>query len=301
MTLTAVLLILLSTFTHAGWNLIGKKDRPSLGFFLAANTAGSLALTPVLILFSGYLTRFTEQVVILLILTGLCQAVYFFGLARAYQNGDLSIVYPIARALPILLVSILSSIILQKPAGGIGLFAGGLLIIAGAVLLPRRPGEPVKRMGLKHKAVWFAFLAAVGTTGYSMVDDSALRLLRSGLDTVGIIQITLVYACLEGLLTTLWLAVLVAFDKRALSDMKSVVGNQKKTAVLTGLGIFLTYSLVLIAMSYVRNVSYVVAFRQISIPVGALLGMLILHEARYPNKFIGIGAIFLGAILVALS
>lgn len=300
MSLTAVLLILLSTFTHAAWNMLGKRDRPSVGFFLAANTAGSLALTPFLILFSEYLTRISGPVIFLLVLTGFFQALYFFSLAKAYQKGDLSIVYPVARALPILMVAVLSSLILQKLAGGLGLFAGGLLIIAGAIILPRQPGDSFKVHDLKNRTLWFALLAAVGTTGYSLVDDAALRLLRNGLNTGGIVQVTLVYACLEGLLTTLCLAVIISFTKKSRSETRNVLLSQKGPALITGLGIFLTYSLVLIAMSYARNVSYVVAFRQLSIPIGAMLGMLILHEARYLNKFIGITAIFGGAILVAL-
>ena len=39
-----------------------------------------------------------------------------------------------------------------------------------------------------------------------------------------------------------------------------------------GLGINLGYLLILAAMTWSHNVSYVVAFRQISIPLGALLG-----------------------------
>ncbi len=300
MSLTAVLLILLSTFTHAAWNMLGKRDRPSAVFFLAANTAGALALTPLLIIFSEYLTRFSGTVILYLGLTGFFQALYFFSLAKAYQNGELSIVYPVARALPILLVAVVSSLILQKLAGGLGLFAGGLLIIAGAIILPRQNGKRFKLHDLKNRTLWFAFLAAVGTTGYSLVDDAALRLLRNGLNSGGIVQVTLVYACLEGLLTALWLAVIISFTKKSRSETRDVLQSQKGPALITGLGIFLTYSLVLIAMSYAQNVSYVVAFRQLSIPIGAMLGMIILHEARYLNKFIGITAIFGGAILVAL-
>ncbi len=301
MTLTAALLILLSTFTHAAWNMLGKKDRPSAGFFLAANTAGALAMTPLLILFSEYSPRFSGAVIFFLVLTGFFQALYFFSLAKAYQNGDLSIVYPIARALPILMVATLSSLIMQKLAGGFGLFAGGLMIIAGAFILPRQPGDKLKVKEFKNRTLWFALLAAVGTAGYSLVDDAALRLLRSGLNATGIVQITLVYACLEGLLTTLWLAVIVTFNKKSRLETRSVLKTQKIPALITGLGIFLTYSLVLIAMSFVQNVSYVVAFRQLSIPIGALLGMLILGEARYFNKYIGIVSIFIGAILVAIN
>jgi uncharacterized membrane protein len=54
-------------------------------------------------------------------------------------------------------------------------------------------------------------------------------------------------------------------------------------------------------MNYVSNVSYVAAFRQLSIPIGAILGMALLKESRYLPKTIGITAIFIGLILVGVK
>ncbi|MFZ2095115.1 MAG: hypothetical protein WAV05_00625 [Anaerolineales bacterium] len=46
-------------------------------------------------------------------------------------------------------------------------------------------------------------------------------------------------------------------------------------AFITGLLIIGSYDLVLAAMEYADNVSYIAAFRQLSIPIGAILGILI--------------------------
>ena len=67
-----------------------------------------------------------------------------------------------------------------------------------------------------------------------------------------------------------------------------------------GVGIYLTYSLVLISMAFVSNVSYVVAFRQISIPLGVMLSVLILQEAAYLPKFVGVAVMFVGLTLVGM-
>ncbi|MHC4202768.1 MAG: drug/metabolite transporter, partial [Planctomycetota bacterium] len=66
-----------------------------------------------------------------------------------------------------------------------------------------------------------------------------------------------------------------------------------------GIAIYLTYGLVLVAMSFVTNASYVVALRQLSIPVGAMLGVMILKEPRYAAKFVGIAVIVAGLVFVA--
>jgi uncharacterized membrane protein len=54
-------------------------------------------------------------------------------------------------------------------------------------------------------------------------------------------------------------------------------------------------------MNYVTNVSYVAAFRQLSIPLGALFGMLLLNEPRYVPKITGVVIIFLGLTLVGVG
>ncbi len=81
-------------------------------------------------------------------------------------------------------------------------------------------------------------------------------------------------------------------------QLRSIAHLHWGRAALTGAGIFGAYVLVLLAMSLVSNVSYVVAFRQLSIPLGAVLGVLVLKEPRYPTKFVGVAIMFVGLVLV---
>jgi len=53
--------------------------------------------------------------------------------------------------------------------------------------------------------------------------------------------------------------------------------------------------------SFVSNVSYVAVFRQLSIPLGAIFGIVFLKEPRYLPKTIGITAIFLGLVLAGVK
>ena len=72
-------------------------------------------------------------------------------------------------------------------------------------------------------------------------------------------------------------------------------------ALVTGVGIVGTYSLVLTAMNFAADVTYVVAFRQLSIPIGALLGFIFLREEIHPPRLLGLAAVCLGLVLVALG
>ena len=147
----------------------------------------------------------------------------------------------------------------------------------------------------------FALISAFGTAGYSIIDDKSLLILtHTNSIKLSIVQTTLLYSFFECIFVFTCLSIFIYFNKREHCNIKKVFSTQKKNALLAGIGIVTAYSLVLISMSFAVNVSYVVAFRQLSIPIGALGGMFILKESRYKTKYIAIVAIFIGLILVAL-
>ena len=145
-------------------------------------------------------------------------------------------------------------------------------------------------------------LAAVGIAGYTVTDDAALRNLR---EIPGKpwnpVDATLVYMVLEGISCSLWQFLIVALDSHERKILSEVLHDFKGAATITGIGIYLTYGLVLASMNYVTNVSYVAAFRQLSIPLGALFGMGLLKEPRYVPKMIAVVIIFIGLMIVGTA
>jgi drug/metabolite transporter (DMT)-like permease len=301
LTLTALALILASAGIHAGWNLLSKRNGATLAFFLAAVLAACLALLPVGVALRGVLTSIPWQVWGLLAATGACQAVYYFGLAGAYRRGELSVVYPLARALPVLLVAGVSLALGRgESITSLGL-AGMALVAAGCFVLPLQSFR-LAASGLRWNAVvLLAGLAALGTTGYTLIDDAALRWLRElpGIG-VGRVELTLLYSFLETVSLTVWTAALVALQGAERVEFTALDRRLWGRAAVAGIGMVLAYGLVLLAMGYVRDVSYVSAFRQVSIPLGALVGLWVEKEPAYPPKLAGIGLITLGLALVAL-
>ncbi|MCG7498844.1 hypothetical protein MHO82_18400 [Vibrio sp. Of7-15] len=53
-------------------------------------------------------------------------------------------------------------------------------------------------------------------------------------------------------------------------------------------------------MTLTENISYVVALRQASIPIGVLLAVLILKEKWYLTRISGAGIIFTGLVFTAM-
>ena len=64
-----------------------------------------------------------------------------------------------------------------------------------------------------------------------------------------------------------------------------------------GVAAALAYLLVLIAMNHVSNVSFVQAFRQLSLPLSALLGFVILKEKVTTLRLVALFVIMAGLIL----
>lgn len=310
MTLTAVLLIGVSAIAHALWNWLGKRQCPSATFFFCANLMGWLCLLPVLAVSARAVPAMLASTWWLLLVTGFFQALYYSSLAGAYRDGELSMVYPIVRSASVLFVTLANAGLGRAGQLGPLAIAGIALIVAGILLLPHARFRGFTLRGFRSRGVIFALLAAVGTMGYSIVDDHALRLLRPALEPMSPTLTALLYALLEGAATSLWLGasvIAMVTRRRAAAGTVSLrhafrlPGGQLGSALLSGVAIFVAYSLVLVAMGFARNVTYVVAFRQMSIPLGVLLGLLVLGEPLNPPKAVGVLAVTAGLVLVAVG
>ena len=302
MTTTALILVLASAAMHATWNFLSKRSLPTGAFFWWANLAGLALLSPMLVRHAELIPRLDPTRWGLVALTGVFLAVYYASLASSYRNDDMSLVYPLARSSPVIVI--LASTILFGRGGelGAGCIVGSILVVAGCVLVPLDGWRRLKWSSYACPACGLAIVAAFGTAGYSIVDDIALRELRT-LDgsTVSALETTLFYAALQAASCALALGVWIAVRREGRRDALRIWREQRRTALATGVAITATYSLVLLAMTSARDVSYVVAFRQASIPIGVALGAILLKEKLYLPRVVGVTTILAGLTLVALD
>ena len=302
MTAVAILLVTISAFAHAFWNLLGKRQNPSTAFFFIASALAALCLSPLLFIYYDVFALIPARVWLWVGLTSLFEAIYYISLAGAYRHGDLSVAYPIARALPVILVAILTAILsLGDPLSLLGVI-GILLVAMGCLLLPLRD---LRRIHIDQTLLiccLLAGLAAIGTTGYTLVDNQALVDLRSA-PGIGLsrIETAFVYLAISSIAITLVTGIYILASEFERVELVKSWQTNKKTAFVTGLLIVGTYGLVLAAMEYAENVSYIAAFRQFSIPLGAILGLLVQREPAYPTKIASIGVIFVGLVLIILA
>ena len=328
MSVTAGVLVVVSAFVHAGWNLLGKRDSSNGAYFCIAAATGALVILPLVVLWNEAVWRMPTAVWWYLIPTGLFQGLYFTGLSGAYRSGDLSVAYPVARAFPVLLVP-LASALLGIGEGATILALGGMVaapflarplnalrgmvvVTVGLLVIPQRRLLHLSASQLGGTWMLYAFLAGLGTTGYSVVDDTALSLYRSELgfaarsteeaaSTLAAVQAPIIYAAFQSLATAVVLAI-VGIIKLGPAGFSSELRNTPlRSAVAAGIAIVAAYGLILIAYGFARDVSYVVAFRQLSLPLGTLLGAVLLGEKVNPARLAGTALIIAGLVLVSLG
>lgn len=299
MSAMAIGLILISTLLHAGWNSIGKRSGTSVSFYMWATACGMVIFSPFLFDVWRDVLQMPTEFWWLIVCSGICQTVYLVGLAKAYQGGDLSMVYPLARALPVLIVPLLVLGAYGHSLLSIEDIVALILIFLGAMILPVRRWREWHLRAYMTPAVGWAVVAALGTAGYSFTDSAAVHLMREQGFTA--FQAGSAFAVVQagGIVICMLPVSLLLFKESLFGSVFNRPGAFRSVA-MTGVFIVGTYLLVLISMSMVTEVSYVVALRQLSIPIGVAIGVLWLKESLSLTRLQGVSVMLLGLILVSL-
>jgi len=171
MTAGALALVLLSAFLHAAWNAAAKGSGDPAPFVFVADATALCLLVPVLFLFRW--ADLTPEVWLMVLATGAIHGVYAWGLTRAYESGELTLVYPISRStpafVPFLAVPLLGERVTAGGALGIALVLAGVWLVSTNA---RLAGERLLTPELR-----FAYLTLGATVAYSLVDKRAMDLL----------------------------------------------------------------------------------------------------------------------------
>ena len=167
----ALALVLAASLCHATWNYILKKSGGGLGILTLSAILAAAMLTPFAI-FVIVFQAFTFKPVhfAIVIGSGMIHTLYFLLLDRAYRSGgDLSIVYPLARATGPLITIVAAALLLGERMSVIAL-AGALMIGVSAFLLTGNPAKFVDRRA--RRGAGFALLTGCMIAAYTVWDKS---------------------------------------------------------------------------------------------------------------------------------
>lgn len=310
---TAIVLILISCTSHAAWNLLSKRSSRTSAFFWIANAAVVVAVAPLFVWLGGLelVRKAPAPLWTCVAVTGLAQGAYFASLARAYRHGDISIVYPMARTFPIFVVIIAGMLFGQWPT--LAAYIGIFLVVLGCFILPMRRftlGPDGFAVGnyLNRASIW-ALLTALASSGYTIADDRAMRMMQAltltesplgGLGRLAPLRPAILYGYLEWVWTSVVL-LFVALQWGGAAEIKRAWRQERKTALLVGALVFGTYLLILWAYTESEKVAYVAGFRQLSIVLGVIGGVLFFKERGGRVRVVASVVIVGGLILIALA
>ena len=299
MTLSAFWLILLSIFLQVGWNLISKKSKPTAAFYLLTSVTSFLLYVPC-VFFAGIdWGALGGRFWCFLLLSIASEILYFIGLFKTYRSADISLAYPMVRALPVLLVAAETSFFGIGKALNLWAVVGIFIVFAGCLMMPLQKFSDFSWRNYMTPVLGYMILAACGTTGYTvfggmLIPQILAHTSRSQLAATG------AFISLLELGITTGLSIYV-FSMKSERESFRQLFLRSWTPHVCGIFSSSAYILVVLAMPLVSNVSYVQAFRQMSLPLGVAAGIFILKEKCPPVRLAGVGAIVAGLVIAALK
>ena len=280
---TALVLVVCAAALHAGWNALAKRGGDQIVFLWCATIASTLAVTPL-----GVWTiargGFPRAAVPFIVATIVVHVLYFYALGRAYASGAYSLVYPVARGLGVALVPLLALLLFDERLSPLGTL-GVALVVAGLAALHILPGHAAGAHAAPGRALLWPVLTGLTIASYSLIDRAGV----ARIDPVPYIMLMESGCAVLGL-PLLWLR------PRA---VRSELGRWR-TIVLAGVMSMLAYTLVLFAFRMSKT-GYVVATRELSIVLSALIGSLWLREGRLAPRLAGAAIVLAGVACIAMA
>lgn len=278
MSLTVFLAVLFAAALHASWNALVKigLDRFRTMLILSVSQ-GVMGLVMILIF-----PMPAREAWPYLLATGVVHTAYKLFLAAAYEHGDLSRVYPIARGAAPMMVALVGLLILSDPVTG--LQYGGIFLIGLGIMMMARGiwtgGEATKLLPL-------ALASAACTATYSILDGIGARLALSASAFTG------------------WMFFLDGIFFSSFALWKKGKTSFQAPARIWATGSFAgalslgSYWIVIWAMTQ-APIQLVTALRETSVLFATLIGILWLGERADRSKLIAAALIVTGLVTLRL-
>lgn len=287
MSYIALGLVLLSAVLHATWNLFSKQAKGGLPFIWLFSCLMSVIYAPFALatFFLMDNNTVTPLWLVFMVGTGLLHIVYFSMLAKGYQAGELSLVYPLARGTGPLLATIAAALLLHERPSPLAI--SGILSIGLGVFVFmdgfKNLNDPRSRPAIKYAL-------AIGTiiATYTIWDKYAVSVLMIP---------PVLYEWSGDLIRTIFFSFLMW---NRWSEVRQEWQDHRKEAIGIAVLSPLAYILVLTALTF-SPVSYIAPIREVSIVIGAMMGTYFLHEGDVTRRWSGALVIMLGVMALALG
>jgi drug/metabolite transporter (DMT)-like permease len=272
--LLATVYALTAAVLHAGWNLFAKRSGDPFialwGQFLIAGAAGAV----LLLVFGGVPAGAWTFAAI----SGFVHIVYVVALGWAYEHGDFSLAYPLARGGGALLAGI----------GGLILLGDDLHWLSIAAIVVVVTGMALLAVGSAWAEVWAALVVAVTIGAYTVSDSHAAREYDSR---------TYIFATQAACAVGVTSAGLARGRGR---DLVSFLSTTWRRTTIAAAMTIAAYGLVLLAVRR-APVGYVAALRESSVLLAVFIGSRYLGEGKTRVRYLAAALIVTGLVLLVIS
>jgi drug/metabolite transporter (DMT)-like permease len=280
---TALALIAAAAVAHASWNFFAKQARGGLPFvWLAGLCAATLYALPAAIQLTVGDRRLSWAGVAFMAGSGCLHSAYFTTLQRGYAEGDLSVVYPLARGTGPALSVLAAIVILGERPGPVAL-VGAAIVVAAVISLAFAGHRTPSRA-----SITFALLTGATIAAYTLWDAHAVE---------DLVQPTIAYYWGSEVTRALVLAAPALRDR---AGLRTALKHDRRAILAVGALSPLAYILVLVALT-LAPVSVVAPGREASIVIASFLGTRVLGEGETSKRAVAAVAILVGIACLAAS
>jgi uncharacterized membrane protein len=276
---------------HAFRNFFNKKALDKQAFVWWYEVFGLIFFTPLFLFTLLHAGTNTHISIAFIFLSGFVHFIYWYFLSKALEKGDLSLIYPIMRSSPALVlifsITILGENVSVLGVTGILLVAIGVYTINMESLVLSELLRPFRAM-TRDRAIQFAFLTLFSVACYTLVDKIAVSQMHP-------VIFAYIYPWISLSLFSGYI-----FKAKSKDILKKEWALRKGSILVCGVLSIFGYFLILVAFTMER-MSYVAGLRQLSIVFAVLLGGHLLKEKNKKIRIASSIVIFLGAYLIAVA
>ena len=281
----ALLLVVVSAFIHATWNLLAKRTNGGATTVWQYDVASFIIYAPLAIVLL-FVQHAQIGIIALAFICGsaLLHLTYFILLQRGYRVGDLSFVYPLSRGIgPFLATIIAITVFGERPT--LIAFIGMLLVVTGVFLIVG--GLSIIRRVHDHWALMYALIIGLFIAGYTLWDKQAV--------SVFLISPILYYYFIIVIRLLLLTPYALLHRKEIRLEWRTHRFDILGVAILSPLSYFLILTVLVFT-----PVSYVAPAREMSVLIGTFMGTRLLAEGDTRRRLLAAAVILLGIVALAI-
>jgi drug/metabolite transporter (DMT)-like permease len=289
---TALALVLIAALAHAAWNVLAKTASGGATFVWLFSAAAVVIWLPAAVVAEALAPGAVGlEGIGFMAGSGALHALYFVLLQRGYREGDLSLVYPLARGTGPLLSTAAAIVLFAERPSALALLGGAIIVLAVFSLAGAGSGAAASSRiggGDRRRAVGFALLTGVAIASYTLWDKQAVG-------PVGLSPLVYYWGT-----NVAEAALLTPFVAHRRDEVRRTLRAHRRQVLGVAVLSPLAYILVLFALAH-APVSYVAPARELSILVGAVAGITVLDEGHRRRRIAAALAIFAGIVALAVG